>query len=370
MNKRAIILVAAGVLVFAAIFGVKFLQVRAAMAARASMAPPPPAVSTAIAHRETWAVRLHAVASLQSEEGIVVSNEVAGVVQKITFESGQSVHEGAPLLVLDDSSEQAQLAGLRASLKLAAISLARSEDLRSKGSNTQAELDAAKAAGDQAQAAVDEVQAHIAKKHLTAPFGGKLGLRLVSLGQYLAAGSQIVQLESLDPIYADFGLPQQQLSRVKPGMEAIVTVDAYPGRTFQGQIEAIDPRVSTDTLNLRLRARLPNPDHLLRPGMFASVDVTLPESLPVISIPGTALTHSPYGDYVYLIDHTPAGPIVHQCFVHAGPWRGDQVSILEGLKEGAEVVSTGQMKLRNNIAVQINNSVLPDNNPAPKPVES
>ncbi|OIR04055.1 multidrug resistance protein MdtA precursor [mine drainage metagenome] len=369
MNKRAILLVAAGLLIFGAIFAVKYLQVRASMAARAMTAPPPPTVSTATAQRETWSVQLHAVSTLRSAQGIVVSNEVAGVVASIEFESGQSVAAGAGLIVLDDSIERAQLAGLEASLRLASISLARAEELRTQGSNPQAELDAARATRDQAAAAVNEVHARLAKKHIAAAFAGRLGLRRVSLGEYLAAGSEIVQLESLDPIYADFGLPQQELARVKPGMDVAISIDARPGRTFHGTIEAIDPKVSTDTMNLRIRARVANPDHLLSPGMFASVDVALPESLAVLSIPATALAHSPYGDYVYLVEHTSAGTVVQQRFVKAGPRRGDQVAILDGLTEGAEVVSTGQMKLRNGIPVRINNAVLPDNNPAPAPVE-
>lgn len=374
MKLRIVLALLAVIVVLGGIFGAKALQIRKASAAAAARRPPPVTVATAQAVPETWTASLEAVASLRSFRGITVRAELEGRVTRLAFESGAAVREGDVLVELDTSTETAQLAGLEAQARLAALSLERARELRRTGTNTPADLDFAENTAKQSLAAIEVLRATIAKKWIVAPFSGRLGIRAVNPGQFLNKGDAVVELESADPIYADFGLPQQELTRLRPGLEVRLQADAYPGRTFTGKIETTSPRVRDDTRNVGVRAVFPNPAEALRPGMFARVSVILPESSAVLVLPASAITYSPYGDSVYVVETetTPEGSreVARQRFVEVGPRRGDQTSIRKGLKAGDRVVVAGQMKLRNGAAVRIDNSILPGNQAAPKPAES
>lgn len=374
MKLRIVLALLAVIVVLGGIFGAKALQIRKAVAAAAARRPPPVTVATTQAVPETWTATLEAVASLRSFRGITVRAELEGRVTRLAFESGAAVREGDVLVELDTSTETAQLAGLEAQARLAALSLERARELRRTGTNTPADLDFAENTAKQSLAAIEVLRATIAKKRIVAPFSGRLGIRAVNPGQFLNKGDAIVELESADPIYADFGLPQQELTRLQPGLEVRLQADAYPGRTFTGKIETTSPRVRDDTRNVGVRAVFPNPAEALRPGMFARVSVILPESSAVLVLPASAITYSPYGDSVYVVETetSPEGSreVARQRFVEVGPRRGDQTSIRKGLKPGDRVVVAGQMKLRNGAAVRIDNSILPGNQAAPKPAES
>ena len=366
------LLVVLGVL--GGIFGYKAFTIKKAREAGAARKPPVTTVAAISPTRETWTTTLSAVATLQSYRGITLRSEIEGRVTKIAFESGARVREGDVLIELDTSTEAAQLAGLEAQARLAAVNLSRAQELRSQTSNTQADLDAAEAGAAQSLAAMEVLKTTLAKKRIVAPFDGRVGLREVNPGQFLNKGDAIVDLESVDPIYADFGLPQQDVALIKRGLPVRLSVDAYLPRVFEGTIEATSPRVSDATRNLRIRAVLPNPTEELRPGMFARIEVVLPETRDVMVLPASAITYSPYGDSVYVVieEASPAGPraVARQRFVQVGAKRGDQVSILKGVEPGETVVVAGQMKLRNGSAVRIDNSILPANSPTPKPEES
>lgn len=374
MKLRIALALLAVIVVLGGIFGAKALQIRKATAASAARRPPPVTVATAQAVPETWTATLDAVASLRSFRGVTVRAELDGRISRLAFESGAVVREGDVLVELDTSTETAQLAGLEAQARLAALSLDRARELRRTGTNTPADLDFAENTAQQSLAAIEVLRATIAKKRIVAPFSGRLGIRGVNPGQFLNKGDAVVELESADPIYADFGLPQQELTRLQPGLEVRLQADAYPGRTFTGKVETTSPRVRDDTRNVAVRAVFPNPGEALRPGMFARVSVILPESSAVLVLPASAITYSPYGDSVYVVETetTPEGTreVARQRFVEVGPRRGDQTSIRKGLNPGDRVVVAGQMKLRSGAAVRIDNSILPGNEAAPKPAES
>ena len=366
MKKNLILTLVVALAILGAIFGYKYLSIQKAMAARAHMQMPPVSVAVATPKQEVWATTLKAVAVLQSSSGVTVKTEQAGLVLRVVLASGATVAAGDLLVELDTSREQAQLKGLEAGVRLAQVSLNRARDLREKSTNSQADLDAADAAFTQAQAAADELRVVIAKKHIVAPFAGKLGIQQVYPGQYLAVADPIVQLDALDPIYADFGLPQQDVPRVQAGLVVQIAIDAYPGKVFSGRIEAVNARVSDDTRNVRIRAVLPNADGALRPGMFGRAEVILPEEKPVLVIPSTAIVYNPYGNAVYVVENG----VATQRFVQTGAQRGDLIVIVSGLAPGDQVVTSGQFKLRTGMPVKINNSIVPDANANPHPQES
>ncbi|HWA25458.1 MAG TPA: efflux RND transporter periplasmic adaptor subunit [Lacunisphaera sp.] len=372
MKKSVLLIIGGAVLVFGAIFGVKYLLFSHQMAARAAMRPHPPTVAALAAAEADWQSALRAVGNVQSRAGIIVKTEVDGLVHRVAFASGAIVAAGAALVELDTSREEAQLRGLEAATRLAELSLLRARELREKGSNSAADLDAAQATREEAQAAADQLRVAIAKKHIVAPFAGRVGITRVNPGQYLRAGDAIVELESLDPIHVDFGLPQQEVGRVRPGLEVRLTVDAYPGRVFTGRIEAASPRINDATRSVQLRATLANPDEALHPGMFAQVEVLLPGQEHVIVVPATAVSYNPYGDFVYVLDRSAdaAGFVARQQFIQTGAARGDQVAVSRGLKPGDLVVTAGQMKLRHGAPAVVDNAVVPDNNAAPSPPNS
>lgn len=366
MKKRIVITVLIALGVFAAIFGYKFLTIRKMMAAMAGVKPPPTTVSAAIVKEETWPNTIYAVGALKTHQGVAVKAELEGLVREVAAVSGQAVEAGALLVQLDTSVETAQLSGLEAQARLAELNLNRARELRANGTNTPNDLDTAETTVQQTRSAVEQLKATIAKKRIVAPFAGRLGIVQVYPGQFLSKGDALVVLESINPIHADFSLPQQEIARVAAGQAVQLTVDAYPGRTFTGQITAISPRVNDATRNLDVRATLANDDEALRPGMFAKIEVVLPASERALVIPSAAVVYNPYGETVYVLTDN----VAHQRFIKTGASRGDLTQVREGLKAGDQIVTSGQIKLRNGSAVKVDNTAAPDANPAPKPVES
>jgi len=371
MNKRFFLTAVIALAVLGGIFGYKAIQVRAAEAAKAGRKPTPVTVSTAIATEEKWRTTLHAVGSLESFRGVAIRSEIEGRIVNVAFESGARVKEGALLVEMDTATETAQLRSNEASALLASSNLTRARELRENGTNTQTDLDTAVAIAAQTAAAVESTRATLAKKRIVAPFAGRVGIRQVNPGQFLNKGDAVVTLEATDPIYADFSLPQQDVTQVHTGLPVQVLIDAFPDKVFAGEIEAIDPRLNGATRNLRLRASVPNADESLHPGMFARIDVLLPEETTLIVLPSTAIVYNPYGDFVFVVAKNDQGALVaQQRFIKADRKRGDQIALLGGVKAGEEIVTTGQGKLRPGTLVKVDNSVVPSNNPAPKPQES
>ncbi|MES2692094.1 MAG: efflux RND transporter periplasmic adaptor subunit [Verrucomicrobiota bacterium] len=379
MKTRIFLTTLIALAVVGGIFGYRIQKDRKAAAAMASMKRAPATVTTASATAQSWGNTLSAVGSVESFQGITMRSEIDGRILKVAFDSGRVVKAGDLLLELEATTEDAQLKSADAAAKLAAASLARARDLRASNTNAAADLDTAEANHAQALAAVENIKTILAKKRIVAPFSGRLGIRQVNIGQFLNKGDALVTLEAVNPAYVDFALPQQDLPHLKPGLPVRVRVDAFPDRTFAGKIEAIDPRVSGTTRNVRIRAIVPNADETLRPGLFAQVTVELPNATPVLELPSTAVVYSPYGNSVYVVVEKPAEKsatpgkkqfVVEQRFVTTGQKRGDQVSILKGIKEGEQVVTAGQMKLRNGAAVSVDNKVVPANSPNPTPAQS
>lgn len=379
MRKNTIISIAAvlAVIAFIAIvfiFRIGQLQKMGEDFQAASRSRDAVTVSAIEAVEQVWRPSLNSIATLQSNAGILVCAEIGGRVTRIAFESGASVKAGDPLIDLDTSIEDAQLKALEAQATLAGISLERARELFKANVSAKAELDSAMATSLQADAGVEQMRATIAKKHITAPFSGHVGIRKIDIGEVIAPGQAIVALEATDPIYADFGVPQQDISRVGPGMVVRMTVDAFPGREFEGRIKAVEPRVSDNTRNVRVRAIFPNADQTLRPGLFARVAVDQPEEQTLVVLPDAAITYNPYGNFVYVLREEKSSDgvarlIAHQQFVTVGQKRGNQIAILKGVKSGETVVTSGQIKLTNNTPAVINNDVVPSDNPAPAPAE-
>jgi membrane fusion protein (multidrug efflux system) len=336
----------------------------------------PESICSAVVREEKWQGSLTAIGSIVAVQGVTITPEIPGIISAIDFESGAVVAKGDLLVRLDTSLEEAQLRALEAQEELAKLNLTRERTLRSQNMVSQAELDAAEATLKQTQGTADATRATIQKKTIRAPFAGRLGIRLVNLGQYIHAGKPIVSLQSLTPVYADFSLPQQELARLKAGMTVRVTTDTYPGRKFDGKLTAINPDLDQSTRSVGLQATLDNPDQLLRPGMFARVEVLLPEEQPALVITATAVMSAPYGDSVFVIESKPAKEkgkthlVVRQQFVRTGQARGDFVSVESGLKAGERVASAGLFKLRNGMAVIENNDLAPKTELAPHPSDS
>lgn len=349
------------ILFFAAILGGIFGWKQYQMQQEAAMGgpPPPPVVAVAEVQKESWQPRLTAVGSLVATQGIFVTNEVAGQVREIHFESGQSVAKGDPLVQLDDSVDQADLAGLIAQRDLSQIKVRRFGKLLKDSSASQSDYDEASAELDSAKAAVAAKQALIAKKQITAPFSGQLGIRLLDLGEYLAPGSRIVPLDALEPIYVDYSLPERYLPQIAVGKRILVKVAAYPDREFEGTIQAINPGIEEKTRAVGVRAILHNEARLLRPGMFAEVATLLPARDGLLTVPRTAISFAPYGDAVFLIKEREGQTLVDRRQVTTGEVQGGQVEVREGLAPGDRVVIGGQNKLRNHEPITIDNSVVP-----------
>jgi RND family efflux transporter MFP subunit len=336
----------------------------------AAFAPKPTTVAVEEAKVEQWPPQLEAIGTLRAFQGIVVAPQVAGVVSAIHFESGDDAPAGAPLVDLDVSVEVADLANGLAQLKNANVSLERANRLIATGNTPQSTVDAALAARDSAAASVEHTRAVIAQKAIKAPFAGRLGLRNVDLGQYVAAGVGLTTLQQLDPIYVDFSAPEGALATLAVGQEATLSVDAQPGRAFAGKVTAIDARVSADSRNVTVRVEFANADHKLLPGMFADVTVTTGAPAQLLTVPRTAIVYSLYGDNAFVVVPGPSGNglIVERRFIRVGAARGERIAIAEGLKVGDKVVIAGQIKLQQNSPVAIDQGgALPPPAETPKP---
>ena len=374
--KKRMILTLTGVAVFVAVIGfVKMRQVQAGIAQNASFQIPPEAVTTVRASEERWPSSVAAIGTVEAVHGVTVAADLPGLVSRIQFDSGKKVRAGDVLVRLDTRQEQAQLAAAEAQRSLSTVNFERMKGLREKGITSQAEYDKAAAEHKQAVAQTGESQASIGRKTIRAPFSGVLGIRQVNLGQYLKPGDPIVSLQSLDPIYVNFDVPQQQVADLRVGADVRVTAEGIEGSAATGKITAVNSVVDEDTRNIQAQATLANREEKLRPGMFVQAEVVLGASNPVVALPTSAIAYAPYGNSVFIV-----GPMkgkdgktyngVRQQFVKLGGSRGDQVAVVSGVKPGEEVVTSGVFKLRSGAAVVVNNKVQPSNNPAPKPEDS
>lgn len=355
-----------------AIVGTKALQIGKLISGSGQGGPPPVTVSTVVVGSDRWERSVESVASLRAVQGANLSTESTGVVSKIHFENGAEVEEGQLLLELDTESEQANLRSAVAEQDLARTVYERTQRLRSNNTVPQSELDSAESQLRKMTALVEQLRANISKKQISAPFSGRLGIREVNLGQFVDHGDKIVSLQSLDPIFADFLLPQQLIAGLTNGKPVRLITDVYPDRVFDGQLTAINSEIDRVTRNIRLQATLDNKDGALRPGMFARVILTLGEPEDVVSVPASALLRAPYGDCVFVVTEVTnekgeKSLVVEQRFVRTGRARGDFVAVTEGLKSGETVVSAGVFKLRNDQPITVNNALAPQPSLAPEP---
>jgi len=405
-TKRMIVMIVAVVALIAVIAGIKVLSI---MRMIANSKPPPPAVvSTAKTAYQDWQPELRAVGSLRAVRGADLALDVAGLVTRVNVRSGEEVKQGQVLLQLRDSEDVAQLHQLEAAAALAEVTFARAKEQLAVQVISKADYDQAAADLKAKQAAVAQQQVNVAKKQLRAPFAGRAGIVTINPGAYLSSGTMIVTLQQLDPIYVDFHLPQKTLAELKTGEKVTLTLDAFPGKTSEGTLSAISPKVDSDTRNVQLEGKVPNPGGALTPGMFANVNVDVGSKQRYLTLPQTAVVYNPYGATVFVVktkaeadkaqaaaaaqDPDPPGEpatkdadkkakanpgpqlppdalVVRQAFVTTGPTRGDQVAILKGLDEGVEVVTSGQIKLKSGSPIRIDNSVQPANSPNPTPQE-
>ncbi|MEA3209896.1 MAG: rane fusion protein multidrug efflux system [Chthoniobacter sp.] len=370
-----LVMLCLAILLIAGIAFWKYTNIKKGMAMGAKFAPPPTAVTTVVVKPQTWQPVLSAVGSMKAVNGVTVSTDLAGIVSEIAFESGTPVKKGTLLVKLDTDQEEAQLRVSVAKLSLSKTDLERKRDLVAKKAIAQSEWDTAQSQVAQMDAEVAGMRAIVARKRITAPFDGLVGIRQVNVGQYLQPGAPIAPLQSMDPIYVEFALPQQHFETISIGKKLRLGASGIAGERFEGEITAIDSRVDENTRNVLVQGTVGNAEQKLRPGMFVDVEVLLPEKDGVLAIPTSSIAYAPYGDSIYIVKDQPgpggkSGKTVQQQFVKLGPKRGDQVSILSGLKAGDEIVSSGVFKLRPGAAVQVNNAVQPGNDLAPKPEDS
>ena len=375
MIKRMVIMLVAVAIVFGGIFGFQVFKGIMIKKFIGALSNPPQTISVTKAAYSEWQPKIEAVGSLRAVKGADLSLEVSGVVESITFNSGDDVEEGALLLKLRTADDVARLHSLQAMAELSDITYERDQKQFKMQAVSQATLDTDSANLKNAQAQVAQQQAIIDKKLLRAPFAGHLGIRAVDLGQYLGPGTVIVTLQALDPIYADFFVPQQAADQVSLGQTVTVKIDAFKDQTFVGEISAINPKVDIGSRNVQVRATLKNHDHKLLPGMYATVEITTGAPQNYVTLPQTAITYNPYGDTVYIVEskgnNADGKPqlTARQTFVVVGPTRGDQVAVLKGVDDGDQVVSAGQIKLHNGSVVLIDNSVTPTADAAPVPID-
>jgi membrane fusion protein (multidrug efflux system) len=375
MKKRMVLMLAAMAIFIATIGLVKFFQIRAAIAQGSSFLPPPEAVTSIVAQQEEWPSTLSAFGTVEAVHGVTVSADLPGIVERIEFESGRRVRAGEVLVRLDSSQERAQLAAAEAQRELADLNLQRMRRLHEQEVISQAEYDRTAAEAKQSGARAREIRATIDRKQIRAPFSGVLGIRQVHLGQYLNGGDPVVPLQSMDPVYVDFTLPQQAVGHLRVGAEVRVSADSIPIAQSIGTITAINSVVDEATRNVQVQATFKNARGQMRPGMFVDVQIILGTTSPVIALPASAISYAPYGNSVFIVSDMkgPKGAKyrgVRQQFVKLGSSRGDQVAVVSGVKPGEEVVTSGVFKLRNGAAVLVNNDNPPANNPAPQPEDS
>ena len=401
-KRRMIYMILAVVGLIAIIAGIKVVTIVRMVA---SMKPPPPSVvSTAKASYQEWQPQLRAVGTLRAARGADLALDVAGLVTGVYVKSGDDVRQGQLLLQLRDSDDIALLHQLEAAAALSQVTYGRSQREIAVKVIAQADFDQAAADLKAKQAAVAQQQVNVSKKQLRAPFAGHAGIVTINPGAYLNSGTMVVTLQQLDPVYVDFYVPQKMLADLKVGQKAALTLDAFHARTFPGTVNAVSPKVDSDTRNVQVEAMVPNPDRALTPGMFVNVAVDVGTQQRYLTLPQTAIVYNPYGETVYVIEKKsefdrqqaaaaaqnaaaqneqaapskkakkgpqlpPDALVVQQTFVTTGPTRGDQVAILGGIGEGTEVVTTGQIKLKSGAPVRIDNSVQPADNPNPTPQE-
>jgi membrane fusion protein (multidrug efflux system) len=370
--KRMIIMLVIVAVIVGGVVG--FQQFKNTMIAKAIKggANPPQTVSTTVARDSTWQPTVEALGNLHASQEASLSAEVGGLVTAIHFDSGEKVRASQPLVELNPAPLKAQLAQLEAQAALAELNLKRDEAQLKVRAISQAAVDNDTATLKSAQAQVAAQKAVIAQKTIAAPFSGQLGIRQVNLGQYLAPGTAIVTLQKLDPMDVDFTVPQNQIDLIRIGMKASLQTSAAPGKTFDATVTAIEPQVDTNTRNLKVRARVPNPKGDLLPGVFATLRITQGEARQYVTLPNAAVAYNPYGATVFIVKDEGKGPdgkpklVAEQRFITPGPTRGDQVGILDGIKAGETVVTAGQLKLRNGSPVVVNNAVQPTDNPNPQ----
>jgi membrane fusion protein (multidrug efflux system) len=375
MTKRMISMLAVIGALIAGLGAVKFHQIRMAIAQASSFQPPPEAVTTVVAKREAWPDTLQAIGSVAAVQGVTVAADLPGLVDRIAIDSGRMVRAGEVLVELDARQEKAQLQAALAQLELSRLNLERARGLSDEGIVSRADFDRASAEHKQAEARVGEIRAAIERKTIRAPFAGMLGIRQVNLGQYLAGGDPVVPLQSLDPIFVNFTVPQQQVGHLRVGGEVTVTAEGAKDEQFSGTITAVNSIVDESTRNVQVQATFANPQGRLRPGMFVETKLLLGGGRDVVALPASAINYAPYGDSVFIVEQV-QGPNgarykgARQQVVKLGGALGDQVAVLSGVEPGAEVVSSGVFKLRNNAAIRIENAVQPANDPAPKPEDN
>jgi membrane fusion protein, multidrug efflux system len=372
MVKRMILMVVVMIAIIAGLGFVKFKQFQAMAEQFAAMQPPPDAVTTIVTAQEEWPATLNAIGTVAAVQGVTVSADLPGIVDRIMFESGKAVQRGDVLVQLDTRQEQAQLAGAESQLELARLNHERMKGLVQQDAVSRAEYDAAAAGQQQAEARLNEIRAAIDRKTIRAPFSGVLGIRQVNLGQYLTAGAPVVPLQSLDPIYVNFNVPQQDAVQMRIGRTVRISSNEGGADAGQstGRISAIDSVIDQATRNVQVQATLPNPQGRLRPGMFVQAQVNLGAAQRVIALPASSINYAPYGDSVFIVSdmkneqgHPYRG--VRQQVVKLGPARGDQIAVLSGINAGEEVVTSGVFKLRNGAPIQVNNATQPNNSKAP-----
>jgi membrane fusion protein (multidrug efflux system) len=354
---------------------VKYKQIQTAVAQASSFQPPPEAVTTVVATQERWPATLSAIGTVAAVHGVTVSADLPGIVDSISFDSGRMVTEGQVLVQLDTQQERAQLAAAEAQRDLSRLNMDRMRGLRAEGIVAVADDDRAAAENKQAEARVGEIRATIDRKIIRAPFTGLLGIRQVNRGQYLQGGSPVVPLQSLDPIYVNFAVPQQSVGQLRTGGVVKVALEGVANAQFTGRITAVDSVVDEATRNVNVQATLANPEGKLRPGMFVQAEVVLGSQDAIVALPASAINYAPYGDSVFVVakmEGQGGAPYegVRQQFVKLGATRGDQVAVLSGVNPGDSVVTSGVFKLRNGAAVKVDNRIVPGNDPAPKPEEN
>ncbi|HEX5509708.1 MAG TPA: efflux RND transporter periplasmic adaptor subunit [Pseudolabrys sp.] len=372
MLKRMVIMLLVTGLVLGGVFGFQAFKSVMIRKYLAKLSNPPQTVSTMVAQTQEWQSKLEAVGTVRAVNGANLSAQIAGIVSEIHFTSGADVKKGDLLLQLMNEDDIARLNALKATASLARINVQRDRILVKSSSVSQQQLDTDEGNLKNAEALVAQQQATVDYKAIRAPFSGRLGIRQVDVGQYLAAGTPIVTLQQLDPIYIDFYLPQRALSEIKIGQKVMAKVDTVPDHTFVGKIQAINSQVDPATRNVQIRAELSNKDDVLLPGMYATVDIDTGTPQRFVTLPQTAIAYNSYGNIVYLIDNKGKDAdgkpqlVARQTFVTTGDTRGDQVAVLNGVKEGDTIVTSGQVKLHNGSPVVVNNEVQPPNNPNPK----
>ena len=372
MTKRMIIMLAAVGVLFGGLFGFKAFLGGAIRKSISAQGIPPQTVSTAKAQFTEWQGEFQAVGTLRAVRGADLAPELPGLITAIHFQSGQEVAEGAPLVQLNNESDVAKLQSLMAAVELAETIYDRDQKQLAIQAVSQAVVDADAATLKSAKAQVAEQRALVAKKLVRAPFAGRLGIRAVDVGQYVNAGTKLVTLQALDPVYVDFFAPQKSLGRIALGQKIVLRTDAFQGQQFPGEVSSIDPKVDPATRNVQVRATVRNAKRSLLPGMFATVVIASGGPQRFLTLPQTAVSYNPFGDTVFVVEEgkgkdDTVALVAQQKFVTTGEARGDQVAILSGIKEGDTVVTAGQIKLRSGFPVIVNNTIQPTNDAAPKP---